>query len=377
MVRGIGHAAALALVCACTGHQREPGSSREPLEGDPFQPNCGFEVVDPPDSASIDPCLGGPAVATLAGPLTLPRTAGPPDEVDTSFTVAAAGRFCVRVVHAGVSTAWLSIDGQDLLGPGDFDPHLTLVTARPALEPGSHVLHIRIASRPGASLTVEVRQAPPVDPVDTRVGPEEHVAISGLSDEPDPFSPAGTSGLATETTIGVTATALATPGSPSSRFDFLLRADFEIAGASRCLPVQTLTVETDASAGAGRRLAAAWNGRDGAGVLVQEGTYFYRATVSLVRRHRSIGDRETLDTVASAIQAITAVDPHGVRDMTTRELTTQVREIKSHGESYHDLSAIDRACYDASMAARAARRTQKQARQRFFPVSDLYPGDNP
>jgi hypothetical protein len=299
--------------------------------------------------------------------------AGPPDETEVAFEVAAPGRFCLRVVNAGIAAAWISIDGLDVLGPGDFNPHLTSITARPALQPGTHALAVRVASRAGASLSVEVRQAPLADPVDTRVGPEELVAISDFSDDPIPsrrphqaWRPRRPRGHRHRTRHA---------GRPVESVQIL--AAGRLRDRRRCsAPIQTLTVEAEASAdvapapappGMAVTEAASWSRR----------TYFYRATVGLVRRRRSTGDRETLDAVVSAVQAVTAIDPHGVRDMTTRELTAQVRELKSHGESYHDLSAVDRACYDASMAARAARRTQKHASQRFFPVADLFPGDTP
>jgi hypothetical protein len=169
-------------------------------------------------------------VTLLWGPTVLTRTDGEPNELSETFEVTAEGSVCVKVkTDGGVAAAWLTIDGVEVIGPDALNPNVPLVTARPDLGVGEHTLELRLASRPGSSLTVEIRFAPDgVAPADQIVGDEGLVALSNVFDDPDPFSPAGTDGLPTTTTFGVTGTALKTPGAPSGKYEFLLRAYFDI-----------------------------------------------------------------------------------------------------------------------------------------------------
>jgi hypothetical protein len=64
---------------------------------------------------------------------------------------------CIVVTNAGNAAAAIGVDGDPVIGPWDFNPHVDRVTRTVALAAGDHELTVVLASIPGTSLTVEVR----------------------------------------------------------------------------------------------------------------------------------------------------------------------------------------------------------------------------
>jgi len=139
-------------------------------------PDCGR--IDPPvdevscdftaattETTPQDACLG----ELLLPATTFPRDKAAPATADVEFVVPGEGEVCVRVVNGigdsgRVSAGRIAIDGDDglsspLVLPADFNQTVTLIEKRATLSAGSHLLRVRVASQPGAAVTVEVRFA--------------------------------------------------------------------------------------------------------------------------------------------------------------------------------------------------------------------------
>jgi hypothetical protein len=138
----------------------------------PACPDCNPDPVDPqdggaedgsvtpaPDAAGpIDPCTDG---VTVFGPETFTRVCGPPLEEWRQFSVPEDGDICVLVTNNGVSAAKIKIDGSVLIGPNQFNPNVTDISATTGVAAGDHELYVRIESAPGTELTIEIRFADP------------------------------------------------------------------------------------------------------------------------------------------------------------------------------------------------------------------------
>ena len=121
---------------------------------DPPVADCSFPD---PVVRAVDPCEDG---AFLVRGLHVVRSAGRPDEASVPFEVPAEGRLCVSVRSRHVSSARIEIDGEPVFAPSDFNPHVGFLSRRRDAGPGPAELDVRLASRPGAELIIDVRFAP-------------------------------------------------------------------------------------------------------------------------------------------------------------------------------------------------------------------------
>lgn len=109
------------------------------------------------------------------GPEEFHRGRGKPVTETRIFQVPADGELCVVVVNGlheppqghRVSSAWLSIDGTMVIGPGDFSQAAGRIQRPFPIASGQHELSIRLASKPGSFLSLELRllaydEEPPV-----------------------------------------------------------------------------------------------------------------------------------------------------------------------------------------------------------------------
>ncbi|HUU03606.1 MAG TPA: hypothetical protein VM425_19375 [Myxococcota bacterium] len=102
------------------------------------------------------------------GPAKFSRSTGKPQVETAGFEVQEKGEICVLVVNGAsdpphgkrISSAWISIDGELVIGPEEFSQVVDAVTAPRAIEAGPHELSVRLASKPGSFITVEVRFLP-------------------------------------------------------------------------------------------------------------------------------------------------------------------------------------------------------------------------
>lgn len=292
----------LCLAAGCVAcSQERTGTSGSGLTGDPTRPDCGFTVAEPPPALTPDPCA---SETIVVGPERFERARGAPEEAVRSFTVPAVGGVCVRVLNARVSSAEIRLDGASLISPSRFNPHVTEITERAAVAAGNHVLGVSVRSSPGSALDVEVRFAPGETAAYGR-RESRFLAVQNLRDDPDPFSPADMNGLRDTTTLSIEVDVRRLPGGPT--MTYRLRTTFEIADPVACGDTRRLVTEIPLVPGTVPRREVPnlpWDGRDGAGSLVRDGGYFYRAVTELVRRGPH-GRDEVLDRVLSEIQRVT------------------------------------------------------------------------
>ncbi len=108
------------------------------------------------------------ATLPVLGPMEFQRSKGKPITKSTSFDVPLKGDICVLVTNGlhdpphgqRVSAAWINIDGNIVIGPDSFSQVTEGVQAPYPVMPGEHELSVRLASKPGSYLTVELRFLP-------------------------------------------------------------------------------------------------------------------------------------------------------------------------------------------------------------------------
>jgi len=67
-----------------------------------------------------------------------------------------ASETCVRITNDGISAGWIDIDETDIFGSAQFNPHIHDLSSKLFLEKGSHELSLRLASKPGGRITIEL-----------------------------------------------------------------------------------------------------------------------------------------------------------------------------------------------------------------------------
>src|SRR5215472_10280704 len=111
------------------------------------------------------PPLPGGSVSVAFGPKVYSREAGPPNTFTDSFIHCGTGQQCQIVVMNGnadgsdrISSASISVNGVEIIGPSDFNQNVDRIV-KPVVLKDNNELTIRLASKPGGFLTVEVECA--------------------------------------------------------------------------------------------------------------------------------------------------------------------------------------------------------------------------
>jgi hypothetical protein len=112
-------------------------------------------------AGAIMPVVASAQYTPAFGPEQFARTAGPPNQFVEQFQQCGTAGCQLVVVNGNadgsdrVSSAWIYLNGVEILGPSDFDPQTgTIIT--PVSLAASNTLEIKLASAPGSFLTVEV-----------------------------------------------------------------------------------------------------------------------------------------------------------------------------------------------------------------------------
>ena len=92
------------------------------------------------------------------------RAKGKPVTETVEFSVPRDGELCVVVSNGlhdpphgqRVSAAWISIDGELVIGPDPFDQNTAEIKAPHSVTAGAHELSVKLASKPGSFLTVQL-----------------------------------------------------------------------------------------------------------------------------------------------------------------------------------------------------------------------------
>jgi hypothetical protein len=111
--------------------------------------------------AAAIPPVAGAQYTPAFGPEQYARTAGPPDDFVEHFQHCGTAGCRIVVVNGNadgsdrISSAWISLNGVEILGPSDFK-HKTGSIIKPVSLAGSNTLEITLASSPGGFLMVDV-----------------------------------------------------------------------------------------------------------------------------------------------------------------------------------------------------------------------------
>ncbi len=101
----------------------------------------------------------------VLGPVEFRRGTGKPETETRSFQVPLDGELCITVTNGlhdppqgnRVSAAWMNIDGVLALGPDAFSQVVVRIQQTLPVSAGGHELSVKLASKPGSFITVEIR----------------------------------------------------------------------------------------------------------------------------------------------------------------------------------------------------------------------------
>ncbi len=113
----------------------------------------------------------GGEVVLDSGPLI--RETGSPLEVEYTFDVRP-GTYVLKVINDGISSAWITVNGNGIVDPNDLRHSVTEVSAELTLT-DSNTMNVRIASTPNASIRVTIEtydppQLPPSELSEEEIG---------------------------------------------------------------------------------------------------------------------------------------------------------------------------------------------------------------
>lgn len=291
---------ALSVFVSACGNTNTFSTTTSELSGDPSRHQCGFSIVKA-DKVN-DACLDG---TTVAGPVTYMTGKGK-TSAPLSFATTQASTVCTHVDNGAgggvgpITSADLTLDQTDVLGGHDFGGGIETLEARTQVQGGLHTLTSTFGGATNRSMIVEVRTAEPIHhPI---VGPNGSLEIANLRATPQQFSPVGTSGAPTTTTLSVLASLL--PGAPGENGNqvFAFDGTFEIASGTTCQPVISFEVQVNGHP-RDALLQVVWDGRDSNGNIVPVDAYFYRATINVYRITPG-GTRHFIDAAVSQVQIV-------------------------------------------------------------------------
>lgn len=302
-------------VIGCSEKRDSYSPSAAPLTGDPGQENCGFDLgAEVPNGPIIDPC--GPEAQFLHGPVTLNPDAGTPALDNVALSIPKDGFICVTLNVEKIASATVTLNGETLFEPEDFNARVSELSRVVAVEQGEALMDFEILATPHGIFTYEIRYIP-LDPVPRGEvsGDNNRLSIYNLRDHPDPFSPEKQDGIRDTVTLHVTASVVRDGISPRSANEYVVYGTFEIASPVTCQEIARLTTQitlaevtpTSTDRNYVVPLTVVWDGRDNSGAFVDEGTYFYRAVAELVKITPP-GSSRLLDIAYSEILTVTNDD---------------------------------------------------------------------
>lgn len=100
----------------------------------------------------------------VLGPVEFHRSRGKPVTSTEDFEVSGDGELCVVVTNGAgdpphgqrISAAWISIDGEPVIGPDPFSQTVAEIQRPHPISGGEHQIGVKLASKPGSFLTVEL-----------------------------------------------------------------------------------------------------------------------------------------------------------------------------------------------------------------------------
>jgi len=127
------------------------------------------------------------ATMPVYGPVEFSRDTGKPKTEYATFETPLKGEVCVVVVNGlhdpphgkRISSAWIRIDGKLAIDPDAFSQEVDEVTEPFPVTAGEHELSVKLASRPGAFITVELSFLPAdTEPPEISIVPRDGARVS-------------------------------------------------------------------------------------------------------------------------------------------------------------------------------------------------------
>src|SRR5438105_1723139 len=105
------------------------------------------------------------------GPQTFVRNTGAPVVRQATFTVLnPSAPHAIEIDNAGIASAIITLNGEEIFGPSDFNRNVTRLTKAVSLA-ASNVLSVELRSAPGSTLTIRIvgqdTDAPVIQPLIT------------------------------------------------------------------------------------------------------------------------------------------------------------------------------------------------------------------
>lgn len=267
---------------------------------------CGFEVHPSPQTIPEGACETG---RTVIGPVRFERERGRPAVETVDFETAVDGDVCVTIRNGDddgndtdkgnkhderVSAGWISVDGDDVAAPEDFNQNVELVERESDLGAGQHELRVRLASKPGSSVEIEVREPrPTLDQPSSKIGPAGALEITNVATDHPLLTPNG-DGHHDETSFNVDGIPLIDlPGKEDGSVAYYLEWEVFIYDLESCA-LESTNISGSTRVNSPTNVSTVWDGTNSSGDVLDSGNYAYFVEVSLVRE-----DGFVYDTVVS------------------------------------------------------------------------------
>jgi RHS repeat-associated protein len=102
---------------------------------------------------------------TVFGPQTLTRTTGSPNVFTFSFISPAVSPYLLHIDNHGVTSAVVTLNGVEILGPSDFQHDEAILERSVILRPASNSLRVELRSKPGTYLSIRISGTDTTPPI--------------------------------------------------------------------------------------------------------------------------------------------------------------------------------------------------------------------
>jgi hypothetical protein len=266
---------------------------------------CGFEVHPSPQTIPESSCDMG---RTVAGPARFVRERGKPTTETVQFETSVNGDVCITIRNGDddgnrISAAWVSIDDDDVAGPNDFDQTVDVVEREVGLSAATHDLDVKLASRPGSFVEVEVREPfPALGQPYSKVGPNGALEITNVATDHPLFTPNG-DGHHDETAFNVDGEPLIPlPGKDDGSVEYFLEWTVYVYDLDSCA-LESTDISGRTLVNSPTNVTTTWDGTNTSGDVLDSGNYAYFVEVSLVREDGLVYDTVISDRFGMTIDS--------------------------------------------------------------------------
>lgn len=246
---------------------------------------CGFEVLPSPQTlSSTSPCEQG---RTVYGPARFEREPGKPVAESAGFDIETGGAVCVSIRNGEdgddrISSGSVTLDDEALAVPGDFSQEFGGFDRELELSAGPHELDIWLASAPGAFVEIEVRERfPALDSDVTTISDDGSMELTNVATDHPLLTPNGDGHHDLTAFNADVEPLIALPGKDDGTVDYFLEWEFFLVDLDSCGGVST-GISGTTQVNSPTNIRTQWDGTDGAGNTLPDGSYAYSVEITLV-----------------------------------------------------------------------------------------------